>query len=76
MTGLAVAGAYFQITPDGHFRGVAVSAFNHVRGTQRGLTIGLVSYARRLHGLQLGLLNYAGNQPPALRWLPFVNFHR
>jgi hypothetical protein len=44
-----------------------------VRGRQRGLTIGLFNYATHLSGAQLGLLNYAGNNPRFLRLLPGLN---
>lgn len=40
-----------------------------------GLAIGLVNYTRELRGVQLGLLNWAGNNPPWLRLLPIVNVH-
>jgi len=42
---------------------------------QQGLTIGLLNTTPELHGVQLGLLNHAGNNPPLLRWLPVVNLH-
>jgi hypothetical protein len=69
-----VAGAYLRVE-DGTLHGVATSAYNDVRGTQRGLTIGLLNRAYELHGLQIGILNYAGNRPAALRWLPVVNWN-
>ena len=53
----------FQIADGGTLTGVSVSAVNYVDGTQRGLSIGLFNYAETLHGVQLGLLNYAGNNP-------------
>ena len=28
-----------------------------------------------LQGIQIGLLNYAGNNPDGLRWLPGINAH-
>ena len=28
-----------------------------------------------LHGVQIGLLNYAGNNRDGLRWLPIANVH-
>jgi hypothetical protein len=31
--------------------------------------------ARELHGVQIGLLNIAGNNPAALRVLPGLNLH-
>ena len=45
--------------------------------TQRftGLSIGGFNCAEELHGLQLGILNYAGNNPRWARWLPVVNVH-
>jgi hypothetical protein len=52
---------------------VSVSLFNHVQGDQRGLTIGLFNVARSLHGVQLGALNWAGNNPLLLRLLPLIN---
>ena len=72
-TGLAVAPAYFRITDTGGLRGVSVSAFNQIKGTQQGLTIGLFNFARVLNGVQLGVLNYAGNNPRGLRLLPGLN---
>ncbi|MEW6755993.1 MAG: hypothetical protein AB1505_34185 [Candidatus Latescibacterota bacterium] len=40
-----------------------------------GLTVGLVNYAPSLRGVQLGLLNYAGNNPRWARLLPLLNAH-
>jgi hypothetical protein len=55
--------------------GLAVSAHTRVRGTQRGLTVGLLNRTRQLRGVQLGLLNQAENNPRLLRWLPLANVH-
>lgn len=74
-TGGVVAPLYFRITGDGQFTGLSISLFNHVQGTQRGVTIGLFNMARSLHGVQLGALNYAGNNPLLLRVLPLINAH-
>src|SRR5690606_5067965 len=46
------------------FSGLGVAGYNEVRGTQRGLVIGIFNTAEVLHGLQIGLLNHAGNNPP------------
>lgn len=51
-----------------------MSAFNHVRGEQRGLAIGVVNYARSLHGVQIGPLNWADNSS-LLKLMPLVNVH-
>ena len=56
-------------------RGVNLSAYNDVRGTQRGLAIGLFNYARTLDGVQVGILNYARNKRSA-KLLPLVNYSR
>ncbi len=56
-------------------RGVSISAYNRVLASQRGLTIGLVNYARELHGFQLGVLNIAGNNRGVARVLPVMNAH-
>lgn len=70
-----VAPVYFKVVRGGYFNGVALSSFNHVVGEQRGITIGILNYARRLRGVQIGALNYARDNPPGLRLLPIINFH-
>jgi hypothetical protein len=72
VTGVAAAGGYTRVE-NGVLRGLSVAAYNDVRGQQRGLTIGLYNYARVLHGLQLGLVNVARNNPRGLQVLPIVN---
>lgn len=74
MTALALAGAYLRIE-GGDFRGVGTGAFTDIRGTQRGLTIGIVNKADELRGVQLGLINVARHGGIA-RWLPIVNWGR
>jgi len=67
----------------GLFNGAMAVKFNlkeflvvdKVNRRTRGLAIGLVNYTSQLHGVQLGLLNWAGNNPPWLRLLPIVNVH-
>ena len=73
--GLVIAPVYFRVMNGGQMRGVNVSAFNNVRGTQRGLAIGILNIARSLDGVQLGLINYAGNKRHA-KILPIVNYAR
>jgi hypothetical protein len=73
--GVVLAPAYFRIE-EGSARGVNVSAYNDVRGTQHGLAIGIFNYARELDGLQIGLLNYAGNKSRGTRLLPIFNYAR
>lgn len=56
-------------------QGVSVSAYNRVSAVQRGLAIGLLNYARELHGFQVGVINIAGNNRGLARVLPVINFH-
>ena len=72
MTGFMVGGAHLK-TVD--FTGLGIGAYNLVKGRQEGITIGLVNRATDLHGVQIGLINHAANNPPHFRWLPFVNVH-
>lgn len=74
--GVMIAPAYFRISEGGVVNGLNVSAFNDVRGTQRGLAIGIFNYARQLDGVQLGVLNYAANKPRGTRLLPVLNYAR
>lgn len=70
LIGVGITGGYTRIEVRG---GGFLSNYNDIRGAQRGLTIGLLNYARELHGVQLNLLNIAHNNPPAARVLPGVN---
>ena len=43
---------------------------------QNGISIAIYNRTENLHGLQLGLLNYARNNPKLIKWMPIMNFHR
>jgi hypothetical protein len=58
----------------GLLEGLAVAGVTDVRGTQRGLSIALVNYARELQGVQIGLINIARNKE-RFRVLPIVNWN-
>src|SRR5438874_1315535 len=73
--GVAIAPAYFYINESGRFTGVSLSAFNRIEGEQYGLVIGIINYTPHLHGVQLGLINWAGNNPSGLKLLPIANAH-
>jgi len=73
LVGLHVAGGVVHVVKDGFLRGCAVSPFNYVRGTQIGLTIGIVNYARTVRGVQLGLVNIVRDNPRGLKVLPVFN---
>ena len=74
ITGLSITGGYARIE-EGALRGASIAAYNDIRAPQRGLAIGLYNYTRELHGLQLGLLNVARNNPVWARVLPGLNLH-
>ncbi len=58
----------------GQLRGLSVAGFHLLDGSI-GLTIGIVNWTDELHGIQVGLLNRAGNNPAPFNTLPFVNAH-
>jgi hypothetical protein len=73
---VVVAPAWFQAKrrgADASARGVFVSAFNDVRGAQRGVSIGVVNYARSLRGVQLGAVNIV-NDGRGPKVLPIINW--
>lgn len=83
LAGLAVAAPHVTGLTSGALNGVVVDRisleeFVHVRRVNQdctGVAVGLFNYTPRLRGVQLGLLNYAGNNPPWARLLPFLNLH-
>ncbi|MBP9079969.1 MAG: hypothetical protein KBF80_06935 [Flavobacteriales bacterium] len=56
-------------------RGMAIGLFHIYSKKQVGLSVSAINRTDDLRGLQIGLLNYAGNNPKLLRWLPLINFH-
>jgi hypothetical protein len=82
--GVATSEAHAIVIAPGFFRakrsdgdakatGVFVATVNAVQGEQRGLSIGVVNFARSLKGVQLGVLNIVadGRSP---RILPLANW--
>ncbi len=71
--GIVLAPAMFRIERGGSFRGGSASAVNYIRGSQAGLAIGIVNYARSVNGAQIGLINIIADQKahpvlPVLNW--------
>jgi len=54
---------------------MSLSAYNRVRGLQRGVTIGIYNSAYVLKGIQVGVLNRAKNNRGIFRILPVLNAH-
>src|SRR5262249_7902315 len=87
ITGVGIGGAHVEgrwihglaISPirtrTWEMRGVSIAGYNRMKGDQFGLAIGVYNYAKRLHGVQLGLINNARNNKGLLRVLPLVNIH-
>lgn len=69
--GLAITPGYFSAKV---LNGISISGYSDTDKT-RGLTIALLNNTRSLHGVQLGLINYAANNPKWLRLLPVINMH-
>ena len=67
------AGAVYKVEVD-DWEGLSVAAWNQHHSRMRGLSIGLLNRTENLHGVQIGLLNYAGNNAN-FRWLPLINAH-
>ena len=55
--------------------GLAIGGYCKAQGKFTGLSIGVLNRARRLNGVQIGLLNYCRNNPPPFRLLPIINIH-
>ena len=72
---LSIAPAYFSVDHGGKMRGLSVSSYNRIQGEQKGVTIGILNYARKLSGYQIGLINVASNKD-RFRIMPFINFAR
>ena len=73
LKGVQLAVGTVGITEEGRMSLFSASAFNYFKGTQSGLSIGLVNFAWRLRGLQLGIINIVKENPRYLRVLPFFN---
>ncbi len=72
MHGITAGG--FAILAD-QIRGAGITLGYLKAKEQRGISIALFNRVRDLQGVQIGLLNYAGNNPAPFRWLPLLNLH-
>jgi hypothetical protein len=69
--GVGVSGIFLKSET---FRGVSIAGCSSSY-KMFGLSIALYNRTRELHGMQIGLLNYAGNNRKGLRYLPLINMH-
>lgn len=71
-----LAPALFRTEEGGRAQGLNISSVNYVRGLQYGVAIGIVNYAERLRGVQLGAINIVRDNPAPFKVLPIFNFGR
>jgi len=84
--GIMIAPAYFRVgggtrtneagektEEEGVVTGLSVSAFNQIKGEQRGVSLGGLNYTKRIKGFQLGVINIVKENPRGLRVLPIFN---
>ncbi len=69
--GSALTTGYFHAA---NLEGFAVAAYVNTN-TTNGVSLALFNRTKELHGIQFGLLNYAGNNPKGSRILPLMNLH-
>ena len=73
LKGAFLAGICVYVPKDGRISGLAASPFNFIKGSQSGIAIGIVNYAFRVKGVQIGLVNIVRDNPRSLRILPLFN---
>jgi hypothetical protein len=71
--GVHLALGMVRVEDDGQMVGLAISAVNIIKGIQKGLSIGIVNYAWRLKGVQIGLINIVRDGAAIARVLPIIN---
>jgi hypothetical protein len=84
--GIMIAPAFFRVgggnntdengvkmSEDGMMRGLSISAYNRIKGEQRGVAVGVVNYSQKIKGFQFGLINIVRDNPKGLRVLPIFN---
>ncbi len=72
ITGIGAAGLIVRAE---RISGLSAAIYCEGIRDQKGISIALLNRTPELHGLQVGLLNYAGNNPHPFRYLPIFNFH-
>ncbi len=59
----------------GELKGIGAGLVNLGARRQTGIMVGLLNSTPELRGIQVGLLNHAGNNPKGFQWLPGINLH-
>lgn len=84
--GIMIAPAFFRVgggnntdengvstEEEGVMKGLSISAYNRIKGEQRGVALGIVNYTRKIKGFQFGIINIVRDNPKGLRVLPIFN---
>jgi hypothetical protein len=75
VSGAMASGAVVRVQgSDAFLRGIAAAPVTVVQGHQQGLTLGIVNYARSLHGAQVGVVNIVRDNPRGRQVLPVLNW--
>jgi hypothetical protein len=72
MRGVILAGTYVRAAS---VTGCAAGGWVRADESLAGLSIAVLNTTPALHGVQIGLLNHAGNNPRGFKWLPGLNLH-
>jgi hypothetical protein len=67
-------GFFFGVSAN-KINGIAIGGIHNRFHIQNGISISCFNKANELHGVQFGILNYAGNNKKIFRWMPLLNFH-
>ena len=69
--GMAITAGYLKA---GRTMGFTFSGYANINQVN-GLSIAIINRTKELHGLQIGILNFAGNNRRGLRLIPIINLH-
>jgi hypothetical protein len=73
--GITAAILLSKISDDGTHKGISVAIFNQIKGSQTGISLGVLNYSWHMNGFQIGVINYIKDNPKYLKVLPIVNWH-
>lgn len=63
------------VTRTREMAGLTAGVGNIVSDHQVGISLGLVNYATKIFGVQIGLINYIKENPKWFKLLPLINFN-
>ena len=73
--GITTAIVWSKVSDDGTHKGISLAAFNQIKGSQTGVSVGVLNYAWHMNGFQIGVINYIKDNPKYLKVLPIINWH-